>query len=236
MKRFLAVALAAAPCLFAAPAHAMTVDEIVARNIQAHGGVERLHAIQSIRIDEQGAVRRRRLHRRDELRHASRRGPGTRRIEGTWQGMTSVDAYDGHDGWRTEPVRGPARPVPRLGRRGQGDGARRGHRRPARRLARRRATASSTSGTEDIDGTLAHKLRVTRKDGDFEYDWLDPGRVARDPRSRRHAFIRGAEQVSVTDLGDYEQVAGVWMAFAIGLGRARGEPPQRALRRSSASR
>ena len=50
MRAVLALALAAMPCLFAAPARAMTVDEIVARNIQAHGGIDRMHAIQSMRM------------------------------------------------------------------------------------------------------------------------------------------------------------------------------------------
>ena len=29
-------------------------------------------------------------------------------------------------------------------------------------------------GAEDVDGTLAHKLKVTRKNGDISYVYLDP--------------------------------------------------------------
>src|SRR5580700_7965978 len=105
MRAVLALALAAMPCLFAAPARAMTVDEIVARNIQAHGGADKIHAIQSTR-----ATSKARFGDGDFTVEMTFVGGTTRsgseRVEGTWQAVTSVDAYDGHDGWRTNPFEG----------------------------------------------------------------------------------------------------------------------------------
>ena len=220
MKRILALALAAAPCFFASPAHAMTVDEIVARNLQAHGGVDRMHAIQSMRMTSKA-----RFGDGDftvEMAFVSlTTRSGRERVEGTWQAMTGVDAYDGHDGWRTAPFEGRRDPF-----RVSAD--------EAKEMAhdvdldgplvdwREKGHRVEYLGTEDIDGTLAHKLRVTRKDGDFEYEWLDPDAML-EIRIERHAFIRGAEQVTVSDLGDYEQVAGVWMPFASDSG-GKGRP------------
>jgi photosystem II stability/assembly factor-like uncharacterized protein len=77
-------------------------------------------------------------------------------------------------------------------------------------------------GTEDVDGSPAHKLRVTRPDGDFEYRWLDPDAFL-EIRIETHTFVRGAEHVSVTDLGDYEQFAGVWMPLSSQSG-PKGKP------------
>ena len=172
MKRLLALAVAAAPCVFAPPAHAMTVDEIVARNVQAHGGAERLHAIQSIRTTSKG-----RFGGGDFTVEMTFVGVTTRsghtRSEGTWQSMTSVDAFDGHDGWRTDPFGGRRDPFRISADEAKGmahdadlDGP----------LVdwQQKGNHVEYLGTEDIDGTLAHKLRITRKDGDFEYDWLDP--------------------------------------------------------------
>jgi photosystem II stability/assembly factor-like uncharacterized protein len=220
MKRLLALAIAAAPCFFAPPAQAMTVDEIVARNIQAHGGTDKMHAIQSMRTTSKG-----RFGSGDFTVEMTFVGVTTRsghvRNEGTWQSMTSVDAYDGHDGWRTDPFGGRRDPF-----RVSAD--------EAKEMAhdtdldgplvdwRDKGHRVEYLGTEDIDGTLAHKLRIIRKDGDFEYDWLDPDAML-EIRVERHAFIRGVERVSVSDLGDYEQVAGVWMAFASDSG-AKGAP------------
>jgi photosystem II stability/assembly factor-like uncharacterized protein len=220
MKRLLALAIAAAPCLVAPPAHAMTVDEIVARNIQAHGGFDKIHAIQSLRMTSKG-----RFGGGDFTVEMKFVGVTTRsgheRVEGTWQSMTSVDAYDGHDGWRTDPFQGRRDPFRVSADEAKGmahdsdidgplvDWRDKGHR-------------VEYLGTEDIDGTLAHKLRVTRKDGDFEYQWLDPDTML-EIRIERHSFVRGAEEIGVSDLGDYEQVAGVWMAFASDSGR-KGEP------------
>ena len=220
MKRSVALALAAAPCFFCAPAHAMTVDEIVARNIQAHGGADKLHAIQSMRTTSKA-----RFGSGDftvEMAFVSLVSrAGRERVEGTWQSMTSVDAYDGHDGWRTDPFEGRRDPF----RVSADDAKEMSHDADLDGPLvdwKQKGNRVEYLGTEDIDGTLAPKLRVTRKDGDFEYDWLDPDAML-EIRVERHAFIRGAEQVTVTDLSDYEQVASVWMAFASDSG-PKGQP------------
>jgi photosystem II stability/assembly factor-like uncharacterized protein len=199
----------------------MTVDEIVARNIQAHGGLDRMHAIQSLRVTSKARFGDGDFTVEMGFVSVTTRA-GRERVEGTWQAMTSVDAYDGHDGWRTDPWGGRRDPF-----RVSAD--------EAKEMAhdtdldgplvdwREKGHRVEYLGTEDIDGTPTYKLRVTRKDGDYEYDWLDADAML-EIRTERHAFIRGAEQVSVTDLGDYEQVAGVWMAFASDSG-GKGRPP-----------
>src|SRR4029077_7954448 len=68
-------------------------------------------------------------------------------------------------------------------------------------------------GTEDTDGTPTIKLRVTRKDGDQQYVYLDPDSYLEIRITTVHK-VRGAEQITETDLGGYQQVAGVWFPFA----------------------
>ena len=80
-------------------------------------------------------------------------------------------------------------------------------------------------GTEDVDGTPAHKLRVTLKDGDTQYVYLDPDAWL-EIRVVTESHVRGVEQVTETDLGAYEQVAGVLIPFSIESGpkgRPRGQ-------------
>ena len=79
-------------------------------------------------------------------------------------------------------------------------------------------------GTEDVDGTPAHKLRVTRKDGDTQYVYLDPDYWL-EIRVVTVSRVRGVERVTETDLGGYAQVAGVWIPFSIESG-PKGRPPR----------
>ncbi len=72
-------------------------------------------------------------------------------------------------------------------------------------------------GTEDVDGTPAHKIKVQRKSGDVQYVFLDPDYYLI-IRIETHNLVRGAETVTETDLGDYENVAGVWIPFSIETG------------------
>jgi photosystem II stability/assembly factor-like uncharacterized protein len=80
-------------------------------------------------------------------------------------------------------------------------------------------------GTEDVDGTPAHKVKVTRKSGDIQYVFLDPDYLLI-IRIETHNFIRGAEVVNVHDLGNYESIGGVWIPFAIESGPKGGPKDQ----------
>jgi outer membrane lipoprotein-sorting protein len=72
-------------------------------------------------------------------------------------------------------------------------------------------------GTEDVDGTDAYKLKVTLKDGDILYIYLDPDYFLQ-IRMIIQSRIRGAEYVEEHDLGNYEQVNGVMLPFSIESG------------------
>jgi hypothetical protein len=68
-------------------------------------------------------------------------------------------------------------------------------------------------GTEDVDGTDAYKLRVTRANGDITYVFLDPNYFL-EIRTISRRIQHGVPRETVTDYGDYEQVNGVYFAFA----------------------
>ena len=78
-------------------------------------------------------------------------------------------------------------------------------------------------GTEDVDGTLAHKLRVRLKWGGDVTAWIDSDTwmVMRDVRT---TTVRGAEQEVETDYGDYEKVGGVFVPMSEESG-PRNSPP-----------
>ena len=76
--------------------------------------------------------------------------------------------------------------------------------------------------TEDVDGTLAHKLKVVRKNGDVTFVYLDPDAFL-EIRKTTQRVEQGAQVEVETDVGDYEKIAGVYLPFSIESGR-KGDP------------
>ncbi len=72
-------------------------------------------------------------------------------------------------------------------------------------------------GTEDVDGTLAHKLKVVRKNGDVSYVYLDPDHFL-EIRILTQRVEQGAQVEVETDVGDYEKIGGVFIPFSIDAG------------------
>jgi outer membrane lipoprotein-sorting protein len=213
--------LAAALLLFAAAnARAVTVDELIAKNIKARGGLEKIRAIQTLRTSGK-------IFAGDggfslEIVYAQMiKRPGMIRQEYSMQGLTSVSAYDGSAGWQIQPFEGRLDPeklsaddVKGLKLLADLDGP----------LVDYAAKGSQVEylGTEDVDGTDAHKLKVTLKDGDIIYVYLDPDYFL-EIRETAVARMRGVEFVVEQDLGNYEQVNGVMLPFSIESG-AKGQP------------
>jgi hypothetical protein len=73
-------------------------------------------------------------------------------------------------------------------------------------------------GTEDVDGTLAHKLKVVRKNGDVNYVYLDPDFFL-EIRIVTQRMENGAQVENETDFGDYEKINGVFFPFSLEAGR-----------------
>ena len=67
------------------------------------------------------------------------------------------------------------------------------------------------------DGDDALRLKVTLKDGDIIYYYLDPDTFL-EIRKEVQEFVRGSIRESVTELGSYKPVAGVMYPFAISQG------------------
>jgi hypothetical protein len=77
-------------------------------------------------------------------------------------------------------------------------------------------------GTEDVDGTPAHKLKVVRKNGDVSFVYLDPDHFL-EIRVLTQRTRHGAQEEVETDLGDYEKAGDVFVPTSIEFGR-KGDP------------
>lgn len=217
MRRSLVLAAVAAGALAAhCPARAETAAELVTKNLAARGGAQALSAIKNLRLT--GEVRFPGDFRL-EFSETKARGGGAGcevRIEATIQGLTVIQAYDGRTGWRVNPFQG-RKDAEQMG----GD--------EARSLADEclidgvlLAAQSGGSkveylGREDVDGTDAYKLRISQPDGDEFTYYLDPDTFL-EIKSLERRTVRGSEQETEYEIGDYEKVAGVYFPFSIAQG------------------
>ncbi len=130
------------------------------------------------------------------------------------QGLTAVSAWDGKEAWSISPFRGRKDPQKITADDAKGLIERADIAGP---LVDYQSKGNKVEylGTEDIDGTDAHKLRVTLKNGDTQYLFLDPDEFL-EIRVVNRRMVRGQEEVSTTDLGEYEKVDGIWFPFESG--------------------
>ena len=98
--RHAVILLAAVWCL-GALAHGQTAEELVNKNIQAKGGMDKIKAIKTIRMT--GKLNGGGGFTAAQMQENER--PNLVRETFTLQGMTAVQAYDGTTGWQIQPFR-----------------------------------------------------------------------------------------------------------------------------------
>jgi hypothetical protein len=213
-------------CSFAA-ANAQTADDLVAKNLAARGGADKLAAIHAIvstgELRFPGDFKLSYKETRERIDPAS--GNCAVRVDAALQGLTVVQAYDGKDGWRINPFEG-RKDAEKMGADETRELADEGSIDGALLAARAKGSQVDYLGREDIDGTEAYKLRVTQSDGTVFTYFLDPDAFL-EIRILERRTIRGSEKETQTDLGDYERVAGVYFPFSIASGQKDGADSDR---------
>ncbi|HEY1657491.1 MAG TPA: hypothetical protein VGG14_04040 [Candidatus Sulfotelmatobacter sp.] len=214
--RHAVIMLIAACCLVVSPPsgllHAQTADELIAKNIEARGGMEKIQTIKTLRMTGKfeggggfvGAIGQ------------ENQRPNLIRETFSLQGMTAVQAYDGSAGWQIQPFGGKKDPELM----GEDD---------LRDLLldadfegplinyKEKGSTVEFLGHDTVDGDDALRLKVTLKNGDIIYDYLDPDTFIEIRRDIQQ-FIRGSVRERVMSLGSYKPVDGVMFPFSIGQG------------------
>jgi len=212
--------------LFSAAAEteqAPTLDELVAKNIEAKGGAGALNSLQSLKLTGKVLVNEGQV----QFGYSeTKKRPEEVRSEATLQGMTAVEAYDGKEGWKISPFQGRKDPekmsaddTKPLIEDAEIDG-------PLVNWKEKGSTLEYL-GREDVDGTSAYKIKVTRKNGDVNFVYLDPDHFL-EIRILTQRVRHGAQEETETDVGDYEKIGGVFIPFSIEEGR-KGDPDKQKL-------
>jgi hypothetical protein len=210
--RHAVIVLAAAVCCLSVLASAQTADELINKNIEAKGGIDKIKAIKSIRMTGKltaGGGFTAAVGQENER-------PNLLRETFSLQGMTAITAYDGTTGWQIQPFGGHKDPefmgeddMRDLLLDADFDG-------PLVDYKDKRNTVEYL-GHDIVDGDDALRLKVTLKNGDILYYYLDPDTFL-EIRRERQEFIRGSIRESVIEMGSYKPVAGVMFPFSISQG------------------
>jgi hypothetical protein len=207
----------------AIPAAAEDAQSLIAKNLEARGGAAGLAAIKSVSFEGRTIFPGDFELTYKEIR-AEIGGAPELRYDFGLQGLDVVQAYDGHGAWKINPFQGRK-------------DAERMSADESRQLAdaaliegpllasRHDGSKITYLGQEDFDGTLAYKLKVTQKDGDEFTYWLDPDTFLeiKIDETRR---LRGTQQTTETELGDYEKIAGIYFPMSVESWQ-QGQPNQR---------
>lgn len=200
-----------------AAAQDLTLDQVIAKSVEARGGMEKLKAVKSMRMTGKMTV-----------------GPGMEaplilmakrplkmRLEATIQGLTLVQAYDGTNGWQIVPFQGKKDAEPMSAddlkdaqEQADMDGPLVDYKDKGNKV--------ELMGKEAVEGSDAYKLKVTLKSGDIRYIYLDPDSFL-EIKTEGKRMVRGTEMEFESVSGDYKEVEGLMMPFSIEAG-PKGSP------------
>ena len=207
MRRIL-VLLAILP-LFAVPAAAQTVDEIIAKYLKTVGGMEKIQAVQTLRRTGKyvggGGFEA-------EIVQENKRGNSVRE-EFSLQGMTAISAYNGKTGWKIEPWNGKKDPEA-LGEEemksiledSDFDGPLVNYRQKGYQV--------EFIGMDKFEGTDTAKLKISKPNGDVYIYYLDTDYYVPIKIDIKR-IVRGAEREYESALADYKEVGGWFLPFSV---------------------
>jgi hypothetical protein len=198
--------------VFALPASAQSVDDIVAHYLKTVGGMEKIQAVKTLRRTGKfiggGGFEA-------AILQENKRGNLVRE-EFALQGMIGINAYDGKTGWKIEPWNGK-KDAEALGEEemksivedADFDGPLVNYRQKGNKV--------EFAGMDKFEGTDTFKLKVTLPDGDTYVIYLDTDYYVPIKIDTKR-IVRGAEREYETVLGDYKEVAGWYLPYSFEIG------------------
>jgi len=204
MRKFLFLFLvAAASFALGADANKPTADELVKKNIEARGGLEKLQGVKSLRmtgtmsLGAQGSA--------PTILEFKR--PSRVRWEFTVDGQTAMQAFDGTKGWVVLPFGGDTAPHA-MSAEDQKGIARQADIDGPLVDAESKGNRIEVVGRARPDERDAWKLKITSKDGDVLYVFLD-AKTYLQFLTETERTVDGQTMQVVNRIGDYRNVDGV---------------------------
>lgn len=211
MFRFLAATILCASALLYAQDAELTVDQIVEKHTQAVGGVDKLKAIQTITVTGKAVLMGGQLEAPIVIKV---KRPASMRTDVSVQDKTVVQAFDGTTNWMINPFMG-------------GPDAQKSNEEDTQQARddsdfidgslveyKSKGNAVELLGKEDVDGKAAYKLKITKKSGGVEYEYLDAQTfLAIKSYGKRKQMGQEIEYESLPS--NYKPVNGVMMPYSL---------------------
>jgi outer membrane lipoprotein-sorting protein len=193
----------------AAAAHAQTVDEIVARNLQAKGGGEKWKSVNSVKMTGRISLQGKEL----PLTVYAKR-PNYNRQEITIQDRTIVQGFDGTTAWVVNPLTGsdapqelPAAAGEMMRNSADFDGALIDYKSKGHTI--------ELVGKEKLGDKEVYHLKVTMKGGHVQHYYLDAATGIELKTSADVDMGTGQTQKLETEMSDFQQVEGITIPHTV---------------------
>lgn len=194
--------------LFSVQASAQTVDELIKKNLDAKGGVQKVKAIKSVKITakiiQQGL---------EIPLVIQQKRPHMMRADVTFQGKSQSMAYDGESGWKADPFQGSPDPEKIAGddlkeaeEQSDIDGPLVDYKEKGHKV--------ELVGKEDMEGTPVYHLKLTLKNGDVRNVYIDAENYLELKVNSKRKTPGGEIEVDQF-VGNYKPVNGMLFAFSI---------------------
>ena len=185
-------------------------EGLIARHIEARGGLERIMAISTLR--QMGRVKMGQEGNAWLSIYGEKKRPERIRIEFTFNNMHGVEGWDGERAWEHNPWKGMAQaeyveglPAKALKRGAEFDGPLVGYREKGHTI--------KFVGKEDLGGTETFHLEITRNDGNVIHYYLDAESLLVNSTVSIRP-IHGSDPAETHTLyEDYREVEGVLFPF-----------------------
>lgn len=194
-----------------------SVDELVARNLEARGGLAKLKAVNSMRLTGKMTIG----PGMEAPTTLEMKRPSKMRLDLTFQGLTATQAYDGQGGWQIMPFQGNPDPEP-LAAEDLIDAAEQADMDGPLAEYQAKGNMIELLDKEPVDGKQAYKLKVTLKNGNVQSVYLDASSYL-EIKGESRRTVQGVEIETEQRIGDYRNVDGLLIPHSFENG-AKGRP------------
>lgn len=193
-------------------AGSQTADEIIKKNIEAKGGLNKLKSIKTIKLTGKFSMPPMGIEEAPITVVAKR--PNLIRMDIEVMGMVVIRAFDGKTAWQTMPTQAgdlvteemSENDAKEMKRESDFDGhlidyMKKGH-------------TVELVGKEDMEGTEVYNLKVTLKDG-YVVNYYFNAENYLELKSKAKTSFQGQDMEGETFYGDYSEVAGILFAHSV---------------------
>ncbi|MDX2151087.1 MAG: hypothetical protein SFV54_10150 [Bryobacteraceae bacterium] len=209
--------LAFAALTAAAFGQEMTVDQILAKHFEALGGTANLKAIESIKMSGKAVMGGGQM---EAPMTVQTKRPNLMRADIIVQGQNITQAYDGATAWQVipfqsmEPQKSSADDTESMAQNADLDG-------PLMDYAQK-GNKVELIGKEDVEGSPAYKLKLTRKNGQSEDYYIDASSFLLIKSTAKRKQMGQELDIEIYP-GNYKKVGNVMMAHSLEQ-KANGKP------------